>query len=298
MRGYDGLILRVNLSNNQISKDQLTEAVAKKYLGGRGLAIKILFGELKPGIDPLRSENKLVYATGPFAATGFPLNSRWIVAAKSPLTGIWGEATCGGFFAVQLKKAGYDALIVEGAAASPVYINTRDDDVEIKDAHELWGKLTLETELAIACYLGLKERREDQPAVVCIGPAGEKLVRIAAVMHTAHRATGRTGLGAVMGSKKLKAVAVRGTKKIPIANPEKLQEIKKKVASECVTNETLVWFSKYGQAGFVDLLHEMGMLPTKNFQRGTFEHFEAISGRKMTQAILKRKGTCAHACMN
>jgi len=293
MCGFMGRILRVNLTDGKSSTEVLSEGDARMFLGGRGLAIKLLYRELKPGIDPLGPLNKLVFATGPFAATGFPLNSRWLVAAKSPLTGIWGEALCGGSFAVQLRKAGYDALVVEGATNSPVYINIMDDDIEIRDASKLWGKLTLETEVAIAHDLGLKERREDNPAVVCIGPAGERLVKIAAVMHTAHRAAGRTGLAAVMGSKKLKAIAVRGTKKIMVANPEKLKEITEKVASECVTNEALVWFSKYGQAGFVESLQEMGMLPTKNFQKGTFERFEAISGETMTNTILKRKRTCS-----
>lgn len=293
MFGYIGKILRINLTTNRVSQDQLLEDDLKKYVGGRGFAIRILFEELKPGIDALGPENKLVYATGPLTATGFPLNSRWIVAAKSPLTGIWGESTCGGSFAVQLRKAGYDTLLVEGAASSPVYINVLDDRVEIKDASALWGKATLETEVAIAHDLGLKERREDNPAVLCIGPAGEKLVKIAAVMHTAHRAAGRTGLGAVMGSKKLKAIAVRGTRKVQVAEPQKIKEITKKVLSECMTNKTLLRFSKYGQADFVDSLQEMGMLPTKNFQKGTFEHFRNINGEAMANTILKRRATCS-----
>jgi len=292
MYGYNGQLLRINLSKERISREPLTEAELKKYLGGRGLAIKILFNELKHGIDPLGPENKLVYATGPFGATGFPLNSRWLVAGKSPLTGIWGEATCGGSFAVQLRKAGYDAVVIEGESMSPVYVNINDDDVEIRDASKLWGKMTLDTEIGIAEDLGLKERREDNPAVVCIGPAGEKLVKIAAVVHTAHRAAGRTGLGAVMGSKRLKAIAVRGTKKVQVANAERIKEINKEAISECVTNKTLVWFSDFGQAGFVDTYQELGMLPTKNFQKGTFEHFEAISGKTMKDTILKRKQSC------
>ena len=291
LHGYMGHLLRVNLSSRRIAVEPLSETDAKSYLGGRGFAIKILFDELKPRIDPLGQENKLVYATGPLAATGFPLNSRWLVAAKSPLTGIWGEATCGGTFAVQLKKAGYDAIIVEGAATNPVYIKILDDEVEIRDAIDLWGKLTLDTEISIARDLGL-ERREDNPAVVCIGPAGEKLARIACVMHTAHRAAGRTGLGAVMGSKKLKAIAVHGTKNPSIAYPDKLKEMTRKVISECLTNQNMINFTNYGQAGFVPPLQELGMLPTKNFQKGTFEQFEAISGQTMAKTILKRKNTC------
>jgi aldehyde:ferredoxin oxidoreductase len=288
-----GKILRVNLSSRKISKDSLSEDDAKKYLGGRGLAARILFNELKPGIDPLGPENKLVYAAGPFAATGFPLNSRWLVAAKSPLTGIWGEALCGGTFPVQLRKAGYDALVVEGASKDPVYISILNDEVEIRNAVHLWGKMTLETELEIAHDLSIKQRKEDNPAVANIGPAGERLVKFAAVMHTAHRAAGRTGLGAVMGSKKLKAVAVQGTGKVPIANPEKLMEMIRKVSSEAVTNPNIKNFTKHGQVGFVGVLQGMGMLPTKNFQRGTFDHYEAISGETMTQTILKSRNTCS-----
>ncbi len=293
MLGYMGTILRVNLSDGKITREELSESAARKYLGGRGFAAHILFNELKPKINPLGPENKLVYAAGPLAATGFPLNSRWVVAGKSPLTGIWGEGTCGGTLAVVLRKAGYDALVVEGAASSPVYINIMDDDVTVKDAAHLWGKMTLEAELAIARELGVKQRREDDPSVVCIGPAGEKLVKIAAVIHTAHRAAGRTGLGAVMGSKRLKAIAVRGTKKVPMANPEKLREMAKAVTSECVTNPNIKNFSNYGQAGYVPPLQEMGMLPTRNFQQGTFDHYEAISGQTMAATILKRKSTCS-----
>ena len=292
MNGYMGQILRVDLSNQKVSKEKLSESIVKTYLGGRGLAAKILYDELKPGIDPLGPENKLVYAMGPLAATTYPLSSRWLVAAKSPLTGIWGEATCGGSFAVVFKKAGYDALVVEGASKKPVYIDILDDNVEIKDANHLWGKMTLDTELIIAKELGIAQRREDNPSIVNIGPAGEKLVKIAAVMHTAHRAAGRTGLGAVMGSKKLKAIAARGTKKVSIANPERLAEMTKEVLNECRTNPNLVNFREHGQAGFVPSLQELGMLPTKNFIQGTYDQFEAISGQTMTRTILKNRSTC------
>lgn len=292
MNGYMGRILRINLSDKKIRKEQIPEDDTKKFLGGRGFCINILYHELPFGIDPLAPENKLVFASGPLSATGFPLNSRWIVAGKSPLTGIWGEATCGGTFAIQLRKAGYDALVVEGISDAPVYINIQDDEVEVKDAKSIWGKMTLDTEVMIAHELDLK-RREDNPSIVCIGPAGERLVKIAAIMHTAHRAAGRTGLGAVMGSKKLKAIAVRGTKKIPISNPERLREMIKEAVSECITDENLVNFSNHGQAGYVPSFQELGMLPTKNFQKGTFDHFEAISGQTMTETILKRKSTCS-----
>jgi aldehyde:ferredoxin oxidoreductase len=293
MYGFRGKLLRVNLSSKTAKKDSYSEADARRFLGGRGLAAEILFDELAAGIDPLGPENKLVYATGPFAGTGFPLNSRWIVAGKSPLTGIWGEAACGGTFAVQLRKAGYDALIVEGAASSPVYLDILDDEVLFKDASNLWGKMTLDTEIAVGHDLGITTRRDDDPAVVCIGPAGEKLVKFANVIHTAHRAAGRTGLGAVMGSKKLKAIAVRGSKGIPVADPERLKTMTKTAINECVTNKSLVYFGKYGQAGLVDVLNENGILPTKNFQNGTFELHEKISGPTMAETILKKRNACS-----
>jgi aldehyde:ferredoxin oxidoreductase len=293
-----GTILRVNLSTGSISKQAFSEADARKYVGGRGLASKILYAELERGINPLGRENKLVYATGPFAATGFPLNSRWLAAAKSPLTGIWGESTCGGTFAVQLKKAGYDAIVVEGTSNTPVYVNIIDDQAEIRSANDLWGMSTLETEVRIAKELGIPQRREDNPAVVEIGPAGENLVKFASIMHTAHRAAGRGGLGAVMGSKKLKAIAVRGTKKIPIAKPEKLKEINTKASRETVTSTNIVYFGKHGQVGVcIEPLNALGMLPTKNFQQGTFDQHEAISGEKMSETILKSRGTCTQCAV-
>ena len=293
MFGFRGKILRVNLSNKMVRTDSYSETSARRFLGGRGLAAEILFDELPVGIDPLGPKNKLVYATGPFAGTGFPLNSRWIVAGKSPLTGIWGEAACGGTFAVQLRKAGYDALIVEGAADSPVFLDIFDDDVHFMDASQIWGKMTLDAEAAIAEDLQIKTPREDYPAIICIGPSGEKLVKFANVIHTAHRAAGRTGLGAVMGSKKLKALAVRGSKDIPVADPERLKTLAKNAINECVTNKSLLYFAKYGQAGLVDVLNESGILPTRNFQKGTFELHEKISGPVMAETILKKRNACS-----
>jgi len=302
--GYAGKILRVNLTNRTHSIDKLPDDEAKKFIGGKGIAIRILFNELRPKIDALGPENKLVYAVGPFAATGIPLNSRWVVAGKSPETGTWADSYCGGTFAVQLRKAGYDALVVEGASEDPVYINIFDDDVEVRDASHaphaahLWGKMTLETELEIARDLGVANRREDNPAVVNIGPAGENLVKFAAVMHTAHRAAGRAGLGAVMGSKKLKATAVRGTKSVSTANPARVREIMKDISTETVTNPGLINFTKHGQVGYVGSLNQLGMLPTKNFQQGTYERYEAISGETMTQTILKNRNTCSQCAVN
>jgi aldehyde:ferredoxin oxidoreductase len=207
MYGLNGRILRVNLTDDKFSVEILSENDGRKFLGGRGLAINLLYGELKRGIDPLGPDNKLVLAVGPINAVGIPGDTRFVVAGKSPLTGIWGEANCSGWFADGLKKSGYDALIIEGTANAPVYLWIKDDDVTIRDAKHLRGKWSVETESLIKKEVGVKDA-----AVIAEGPAAENLVKYAAVTHTGHRAAGRTGLGAVMGSKKLKAIATKGTK--------------------------------------------------------------------------------------
>jgi aldehyde:ferredoxin oxidoreductase len=202
------------------------------------------------------------------------------------LTGIWGEANCGGWFADGLKKSGYDALIVEGASETPVYIWMNDGDVEIKDAKHLWGKWTAETQSLIKKEVGF-----ENAAIVTIGPAAEKLVKISAVIHM-HRAAGRTGLGAVMASKKLKAVAARGTKKIRVAEPDKITELRRKIAAETFQNWMTKLLRNHGQSGFVPFHQEWGNLPTRNFRSGTFEGADKISGQTMSDTILVKKNAC------
>ena len=287
MYGFMGRILRVNLTDGNISTEKLSESDARKFLGGRGLAIHILYRELKGSIDPLSAENKLVFSVGPINASGIPGDTRFVVAGKSPLTGIWGEANCSGWFADGLKKSGYDALIIEGAAESPVYIWINDENVEIRDAGHLWGKWTAETERLIKEEVGFKDA-----AVVAEGPAAENLVRISAVTHTAHRAAGRTGLGAVMGSKKLKAIAAKGSKKVEVADPEKVKELGRKIAKETFDNPTTKTLREYGQAGFVPDLQNDGILPTKNFRSGVFEGADEISGQTMAKTILIDREAC------
>jgi len=287
MYGFMGRILRVNLTDGKTSSEVLSESDARKFLGGRGLAIKLLYEELKPGIDPLGIENKLVFSVGPVNAVGVPGDTRFVVAGKSPLTGIWGEGNCSGWFADGLKKSGYDALIVEGASESPVYIWINDGNVEIRDAKHLWGKWTAETESLIKEEVGFKDA-----AVIAEGPAAENLVRISAVTHTAHRAAGRTGLGAVMGSKKLKAIAAKGTKEVDVADPDKVKKLGKKIAAETFTNAATKMLRNYGQAGFVPDLQNDGILPTRNFRSGVFEGADKISGQTMSETILIKNEAC------
>lgn len=287
MYGLNGKILRINLSNGKSNVETFTEEYAKKYIGGKGFAIDILYKELNAGIDPLGPENKLVYSIGPVNAVGIPGDVRFVVAGKSPLTGIWGEGNCSGYFADNLKRSGYDILIVEGVSDKPVYLWINEDEVEIRDASHLWGKWTAETESLIKAELGDKNA-----AVIAEGPAAENMVKFAAVIHTAHRAAGRTGLGAVMGSKKLKAIASRGRKQIEVFDPEKISDLRKKITKETFEAEFTTVLREHGQAGFVSDLHNDGILPTRNFQSGVFDGHYNISGQAMTETVLKSREAC------
>ena len=287
MYGFMGRILRVNLTDGKSSTEALSEGDARMFLGGRGLAIKLLYRELKPGIDPLGIENKLVFSVGPVNAVGVPGDTRFVVAGKSPLTGIWGEGNCSGWFADGLKKSGYDALIVEGISESPVYIWIDNENVEIRDAKHLWGKWTAETESKIKKEVGIKDA-----AVIAEGPAAENLVKFSAVTHTAHRAAGRTGLGAVMGSKKLKAIATKGSKEIHVADPAKVRELRKKIVAEVLSNPATKLLTDYGQAGYVPALQAHGLLPTRNFKSGVFEGADKISGQTMKETIRIKTEAC------
>jgi aldehyde:ferredoxin oxidoreductase len=286
MFGFMGRILRVNLTDGKFSIESLHEDDLRSFLGGRGLAIRLLYRELAPRIDPLSADNKLVFSVGPINATGIPGDVRFVVAGKSPLTGIWGEANCGGWFAEELKKSGYDALIVEGASEEPVYVWIDNGNIEIRGAKHIWGKCTFETESII------KEETGENVAVATIGPAGENLVKIAAIIHTGRRAAGRSGLGAVMGSKKLKAVAVKGDNEIKVADPSKIKELIRKIVAGALSNPMTITLKEYGQAGFLPDLQYLGILPTRNFKSGVFEAANKISGQIMKKTILIRRDTC------
>ena len=234
MYGLKGQILRVNLTDGSTKIVPFDEDYAKKFIGGKGFAIDLLYKEISPGIDPLGPDNNLVFSTGPVNAAGIPGDTRFVVAGKSPLTGFWGEGNCSGWFADGLKHSGYDALVVEGVSEKPVYIWINDDVVEVRSADHLWGKWTLETENIIKKEVGV------DAGIVAEGPAAENLVTISAVTHTAHRAAGRTGLGAVMGSKKLKAIAAYGTGKVSVADPEKVRELRAKISKETFEAEFTV----------------------------------------------------------
>lgn len=283
-------ILRINLSNKTTHEETVSEEDLRKYIGGRGLAAKILFEELKPGIDPLGPENRLVFAVGVLEGSMAPGSSRYGVFAKSPQTGIWGEAHAAGSFGIELRNSGYVAIVIEGASPNPVYASVKDSQVRINDASELWGKPTGQTEDKIKAEIG-----EPRAVVASIGIAGENLVNYASIISERHRAAGRCGLGAVMGSKKLKAIAVRGTGKLQVANVERLRKLIQTYVKNWRTGGRSDWIKdlgKDGTDGGLESLNEEGLLPTKNFREGTFEHAEDITGETMTKTILVGRQTC------
>ena len=218
--GYNGQILRVNLSQGTTSADALDELFCRKYLGGAGFVSHFLLKELRQGIDPLGPENKLIFAPGPVTGMPIPGSGRHCVGAKSPLTGGYAKSEVGGFWGAELKHAGYDAIIVEGKAEKPVYLWIHDGEASIRDAGHLWGKSTKETQDAIRAELG-----DSLIRVAVIGLAGENLVPIACIINDLKDAAGRGGMGSVMGSKSLKAIAVRGHKRLEVTEPERLKEL-------------------------------------------------------------------------
>ncbi len=287
MYGYRGTILRVNLTDQTIQKEALDLETAKKFIGGRGLGTKIMMDEVDPNVEPLSPENKLLFVTGPLTGTPTPTGGRYMVVTKGPLTGTIASSNSGGKWGAELKSAGYDVIIFEGKAEKPVYLAIEDDKVELRDASHLWGKIVDDTTEEI-----LKEMPE-RTKVSCIGPAGEKLSLMACIMNDVDRAAGRTGVGAVMGSKNLKAIAVRGTGKVELADEEELATVVKKhnkmLMENGVTGEGL---PTYGSAILVNIINESGILPTHNFQTGQVDYAEEISGERMTEKYLKRKHPC------
>ncbi|MDN5363411.1 MAG: aldehyde:ferredoxin oxidoreductase [Eubacteriales bacterium] len=288
MAGYCGKLLRVNLSTGEIKKEPLDLTVAKKFIGGRGLGSYILAQEIDPKVDPLSPDNKIIFATGPLTGSSAPTSGRYMVVTKSPLTGAIACSNSGGFWGAELKFAGYDLIIVEGKAAQPCYIYIKDDVVEIRNAEKYWGKLVSETTSLLLEEVGDKKAR-----VLTIGPAGEKLSPVAAVMNDKYRAAGRSGVGAVMGSKNLKAIVVRGSGCVEPAEPEKTKELLstllKKIRENGVTGQGL---PNYGTAVLVNIINENGIFPTNNFQKAYFPDADEISGETLAEKYLVKKDPC------
>ena len=269
--GYVRRYLRVDLSARTIEGHEVTPEMARTFLGGNGFGVKILWDEVAPSVDALSPENVLVIATGPLVGTAWPTSGRMEAIAKSPLTGIYGDSNCGGYFGPELKFAGYDMLVITGAADSPVTLWIDNGEASLENAGDLWGLDTIETEAAIR-----KRKNDDKIKVACIGPAGENGVRYASIQVTPNRSLARSGIGTVMGSKKLKAIAVRGNRKVPIAHPAEFTSLSRAMHERIRKNEFYPALARYGTSGLVMLMNEIGRFPTNNFQSGDFALAEKI----------------------
>jgi aldehyde:ferredoxin oxidoreductase len=256
-RGFMGKMLWVDLSRNELKAEVLDEKLGRQFIGGYGLGARILFSRQEAGVDPLGPDSILGITTGMLTGTPSLGGSRYVVVGKSPLTGGWGDANSGGYFGPHLKFAGYDAVFFTGISEKPVYLFINNGKAELRDAAHVWGKDTFETEDVLRSELG------QDVEVACIGPAGEKVALIASVMNNKGRAAGRSGLGAVMGSKKLKAVAVKGSMKIPLADEDKAKELRKKYLGELTGHVGML--RDFGTPAIVISCAESGDTPTKNW---------------------------------
>ncbi len=286
--GFHNKILRVDLTTGDISVEEPGEKFFRTYYGGWNMIAHYLLKETEPGVDPLGPDNLLIFAPG--LLTGVPLGGggRNAVGAKSPLTGGFGAGEVGGVWGAELRRAGWDGIVVKGQAEKPVYLWIEDDKVELRDASHLWGQDTVFVDEALKEELGDK-----RVCVAQVGIGGENLVRYAAVMNDINRAAGRTGLGAVMGSKRLKAVVVRGHGRVPMAEPKRVNEHARWLSENFMI--TSGGMHDHGTDGGLIHLDAMGGLPTRNFQEGAFEHAEAITGETMTNTILVDRDNC-YAC--
>ena len=289
VNGYTGNILRVNLSNEKISIESLDEIFCRRYIGGEGFVAYYLLKELEAGTDPLGPENKLIFANGPLTGFAIPGSARNSVGAKSPLTGGFGTAEVGGYWGVELKHAGFDAIIVEGKAKNPVYLWIHDGEAEIRDANHLWGKVTGEVQEKIH-----EELNDNNIRVAQIGPGGEKLVRYACIINDLRNAAGRTGMGAVMGSKNLKAIAVRGSQKQEAVDKEKLRAVLK-LFNETLQKRNAGYFEFGTGGGIMEEGASSGNLSFRNFRDGGFTNAIALEPKTIKETLGLEKDGC-YAC--
>lgn len=288
--GYNGKIAHVNLSKRLISIETPPEEFYRKYMGGQALSLHYLLKLLTPKIDAFDENNVLVVALS--VLTGAPISgqSRVVISSKSPLTGAIGTSEAGGFWPAEAKATGFDAFIIEGKSPDPVYLFIHDEKIEILDAHDVWGMETKDSEARIREVL-----HDPKVQVLQIGPAGEKLVRYAAIMNMCNRANGRTGMGAVMGSKNLKAIVVRGKKRVEISNPEMLKKLARWGADN-LDSSAAKYTAEFGTASSTGSLQNRGGLVTHNWKSGVFDHYQDLTGQKMSETILKTRDTC-YACV-
>jgi aldehyde:ferredoxin oxidoreductase len=288
MSTYTGQFLRLNLTTGTIKAEPIPEQVKRDFVGGRGLGIKYLYDELTPGIEPLGAENKLLLLTGPLGGTAAQGFSKWVAMTKSPLTGCVGRALGGGDFGAYLKFAGFDFIIIEGQARKPIYIYLEGDRAEILDAGDLWGLDTQETQQK------LQEKHGPKTQIACIGPAGEQLVRYATITH-GRRTASRCGVGTVMGSKNLKAVAINSRGKLVPHDPDGFQSLAQEQIDSLKTHKRRLNLTNVGTTFMVATANTAGMFPTRNFREGSLEGFENIAADEFSQVKTGNFG--CYSCM-
>ena len=290
MGGYAGKVLEIDLSTGKIETGSIKEEDRKNFIGGSGLGAKIFFDSVNPRVDPLSSENPLILMTGPVVGTHFPGTSRFAVCGKSPLTGIWGEGTCGGNFGPELKFAGIDGIIFKGMSPTPVYLVIENDRIELRDASDLWGM----DNYALTDLLKERHGKEKRPKILSIGQAGENLVKFAAICNDKGDFIGRTGMGALMGSKRLKAIVVRGTKKVETSHPEEyatLQKLLIEKSRDAMPSQSL---RSMGTDVIMDIDMMTGDVPIKNWMIGEdLELSASLGGPALTEKYLTRNRACS-----
>lgn len=290
MKGYTGRILRVDLTTGGLWEEPTNETYARAFVGGSGLAARYLYDQVSAETDPLGPDNLLVFMTGPLVGTAMPSAGRLSVCALSPLTGIWGESNTGGFVGPELRFAGYDGVIITGQAEKPVWLSIVEGQTALHDATDLWGLDSYETQERVRRAMG-----EPKARVACIGQAGENWAKMAAVMNDHGRAAGRTGLGAVMGAKNLKAIGLRGTARVPLANPEGLKATVREILAHLEEDMLALSFQLAGTAGAVDMLLMYGDMPIRYYQQGEWEKASNLSGVLLTNEYLNQ-GTACYRC--
>jgi aldehyde:ferredoxin oxidoreductase len=292
--GWTGTFLKIDLSKSKAVAEQYDESIALNFLGGRGFAVKILWDTLKQGTDPLSPENKLIFAAGPLTAIGLPNSGKLVVASKSPLTGGYGDGNSGTWAAVNMRKAGYDALIIEGKAQAPVILYIKDKACEFVDAKDFWGLNSFET------HEQLSKKYARTAGIVSIGPAGENLIKFATIVSQEGRAGGRPGMGAVMGSKNLKAIVIEGSSQIPLADPNEMKKLAADGYREVLAKPLYAFWKRQGTMSTVEWSQENGALPTFNYRQGVFDRAEEIGGFAMEKIKIANRGCpqCNMTCGN
>jgi aldehyde:ferredoxin oxidoreductase len=294
LKGWNGKILRVDLTTGKSTVQEYDSDFSSKYLGGRGFAAKILWDDLKPGTDPLSPDNELIIAGGPITGLNVPSPGKLVVAAKSPLTGGYGDGNIGTLASVYLRKAGYEAIVIKGASRKPVYLHVENEKSEILSADDLWGQGVFATEKK------LREKYGKQIGVLSIGKAGEGLVKYANIISQEGRAGGRPGMGAVMGSKKLKAIVIAGNREIKFAHPDEVKKLGAEGYKEILGKPNYNFWKRQGTMSTIEWSQEHGVMPTLNYKEGVFEKADQIGGDAMEKIKTDNRGcpNCNMTCGN